>query len=154
MLYRIAASRLTLHLITICILVGAAGILTDQVEFLLANYQLDFIPGEVELEANIAILIAAFGVFLERLGWLSEWAVAMGMEAFASDALNRDAHDVGNALILIAIFMEAVNLLVLALDTWGLASPGMKFVEVGLLFAANVFAMIVSGLFGLRALRS
>jgi len=84
MFYRIAASRPTLYLITLCILIGAAGIMTDQVEFLINNYNLDFIPGEVELEANIAILIAAFGVFLERLGWLAERAGEIGVRVVTS----------------------------------------------------------------------
>jgi hypothetical protein len=45
MFYRIAASRLTLNLITLAILIGTAGIMTDQVRFLIDNYSLDFVPG-------------------------------------------------------------------------------------------------------------
>jgi hypothetical protein len=152
MFYRIAASRLTLNLITLAILIGTAGIMTDQVRFLIDNINLDFVPGEVALEGSIAILVAAYGVFLERLGWLAERAGAtIGP---ATELLNRQAHDAGNNLSLNAIFMEAVNLLALALDTWRFSMPALKFTEVSVLFAANLFAAGVVALFAVRAMRT
>jgi hypothetical protein len=152
MFYQIAASRLTLNLITLTILIGTAGIMTDQVRSLATNYKLDFIPGEVALEGSVTILVAAYGVFLERLGWLAERA---GLDAGPSDALlHRRAHDAGNALILMAIFMEAVSLLVLALDTLGLSAPALKFAEVALLFATNGFAAGIAAVFAIRVMRT
>jgi hypothetical protein len=57
-------------------------------------------------------------------------------------------------LILTAIFMEAVNLLALALDTWHVSMPALKFTEVSVLFAANLCAAGVVALFAVRAMRS
>ena len=70
MIYRLAGSQATLIAITLSILVGATGIVTEQLGFLTENLHMNFIPQEVGLEENIAILVAGFGVFLEHRRWL------------------------------------------------------------------------------------
>jgi len=62
MLYRIVGAHLTPLLITFSVLIGAAGIMTEQISFLIDPYGANFIPAEAELEGNIAILVAAFGL--------------------------------------------------------------------------------------------
>ena len=63
MVYRLAGNQITLFLFTLAIIIGAAGIMSDQIKFLTNNLHMDFIPTEVGLENSIAILIAAFGIF-------------------------------------------------------------------------------------------
>ena len=109
MIYRLAGSRFTLLLINFSILIGTAGMVTMQVEFLTTNYQLNFIPAEVGIEENIAILIAAFGVFLEYRRWLLDriYPDAIPDSVYQFDRYSRD---IGVILILIAIFMESAGL--------------------------------------------
>jgi hypothetical protein len=61
MIYRIAGNHLTLCFISLIILLGTSGIMTQQVQFLSAHFDQNFIPTEVALENNIAILIDSFG---------------------------------------------------------------------------------------------
>lgn len=46
--------------------IGAMGRLTTQFNFLVDNDHLDFVPEVINLKGNVAILLAAFGVFLEH----------------------------------------------------------------------------------------
>ena len=152
MIYRLAGSRFTLLLITFSILIGTAGMVTNQVEILTTNYQLNFIPTEVEIEENIAILIAAFGVFLEYRRWLLDRIYPDAIPD-SVDQFDRYSRDIGVVLILIAIFMESADLLFLALNSWDIEFAGLKYAEVALLFAANLVAIVTVALFGLRTLR-
>ena len=49
--------------------------------------------------------------------------------------------------------MESADLLFLALNSWGIEFVGLKYVEVAILFAANLLAVVTVALFGLRSLK-
>jgi hypothetical protein len=152
MIYRLSGSNVTLLLITLSILVGAAGVMTDQVKFLLTSHSMDFIPTEVGLEENIAILIAGFGVFLEHRRWLLERIYPNGIPD-PVDQFDRYAHDMGVLLILIAIFTEAADLLFLALNSWGFDMIWLKYFEISVLFAANILAVGAVATFGTKLMK-
>jgi hypothetical protein len=44
MIIRLASSHFTLFLITVSILIGTAGVMTVQIEFLATNFQLEHFP--------------------------------------------------------------------------------------------------------------
>ena len=153
MLYRVAGSQATLLIVTFAIMIGCAGIMTEEVEFLIENYNLNFIPAETALEENIAILVAAFGVFLEHRRYLLNQIHPDGIPE-QTDQFDRYAHRVGVMLILLAITIEAINLLFLALDNWDFNGSGIKYAEIGILFFLNLIACIMLAVFALRAIRS
>jgi len=152
MIYRLSGSNFTLILITLSIIIGATGVMTDQVKFLLTSHSMNFIPAEVGMEENIAILIAGFGVFLEHRRWLLERIYPDGIPDTV-DAFDRYAHDMGVLLILIAIFTEAADLLFLAFNSWGLDMNWLKYFEIGVLFAANILAVGTVATFGVKLLK-
>ena len=152
MIYRLAGHHATLVVATLCIMTGAAGIMTEQVQFLATNHHMNFIPAEVGMEENVAILIAAFGVFLEHRRYLLEKVYA-GPIPEPVDAFDRYSHGVGIMFLMIAILMEALNLLFLAMNTWGFDGPVVKYTEIAFMFALNVLAIVQLAVFGLRALR-
>ena len=69
------------------------------------------------------------------------------------DAFDRYSHGVGIMFLMIAILMEALNLLFLAMNTWGFDGPVVKYTEIAFMFALNVLAIVQLAVFGLRALR-
>jgi len=152
MVIRLAGSKFTLKFITLIILFGAAGIMTDQIVFLVENHHMDFIPAEIGLEADIAIQMAAFGVFLEHRGWLLDRIYLDGIPETVKQ-FDRYCHDVGVLLILIAVIIESVDLFFLALNNWGIEFAGLKYTEIALLVAINLTAVVTVALFGLRSLR-
>jgi len=152
MIYRLAGSHATVILLTIAVMIGSAGIMTQQVQFLLAHHQLNFIPSEVNLEGSIAILIASFGVFLEHRRYLLDRIFADGVPATV-DAFDRHAHHVGVMFILIAITMEAVDMLFLALNNWRFDTVGLKYVEISILFIINSLAFVYFAMFLARGYR-
>jgi|GEM_PF-1273011 len=152
MIYRIAGSYNVLLIITVTIMIGTTGILLDQFRFLIDNYKMDFIPGEISLEENIVILVAAFGVFLEHHRWLLNKVHPQGIPEDV-DRFDQYVQEVGVYLILVAIFMEGADLSFLALNKFGLDFPCLKFAEVTVLFLANILALLICGSFGLRLFR-
>ena len=152
MIYRLTGSHLTLQLISLSVLIGTAGIMTDQIKFLTTNHKLNFIAAEVSMEENIAILIAAFGVFLEYRHWLLDRKFPDGIPD-AVHNFDRYAHDVGVTLILIAIFIEATSLFFLAFSSWGVEFSGLKYLEVAMIFVANISAVLIISRFGIRSLK-
>ena len=152
MIYRLAGSHFTLALITISILIGCAGVMTEQVVFLKSNYHMNFILDEIELETNIVILIAAFGIFLEYRHWLLERNYPDGIPEDI-DKFDKNSHDISVLLILIAILAESVDLFFIALNHWGIAFTVLKYTEISILFFANITAIALIGIFGLRLLR-
>lgn len=152
MIYRIAGHHYTLIIIALSIMTGIAGVMTEQVKFLIDNAHLNFIPGEIQLEGNIVILVAAFGVFLEHRGYLLEKMYPGG----APDTVGQFddySHHIGVMFILVAIAMEALDLLFLAFNKWGFTSPVLQFSEIAVLFVANVMAFAMLIHFGLKTLR-
>ncbi len=121
----------------------------DQISFLITNHDLNFIPGEIGLEEGITILIATFGVFLEHRCWLLERLYPDGLPG-AVEQFDDFAHDIGLYLILIAIVIEAHDILFLALNKWGLDFPGLKYTEITMLFASNLLALAIIVFFGWR----
>ena len=70
MFYRWFGNHFTLVFVTPGIMVVGAGAMTEQIVFLTAHLETNFIPAEVEMEGNIDILLACFGVFLEHHRYL------------------------------------------------------------------------------------
>ena len=152
MIYRLAGSQSALHAINLCILLGIAGIMTEQIQFLSAHFEMNFIPEEVAMEQSIAILLAAFGVFLEHRRYVLERiypdAIPEPIQQF-----DHYSHNIGVMMILIAILMEALALLFLAFNSWGFNFAGLKYIEISLLFGINLVASGMLLKFGIRTLK-
>ncbi len=138
---RLAASQTTLMVFSLLILLGVLGIMTEQLRFLLANHQLDFIPSEIDLEEDIAILIVAFGVLLEHRFWLLERIYPNGVPA-PVQKLDLYSQKFGIFLIIIAVIIECFDMAFLALNIWGFDHSGLKYFEISILFSANVVASL------------
>lgn len=152
MLYRAAGNQYTLLFITFSILLGTAGIMTKQIHFLTDNFGLDFIPAEINLEENIAILVAAFGVFLEHRSYL---LVKIYPEGIPENIKKFDvySHNIGVMFIFVAIFVVALDLFFLALNTWGIEFPALKYWEITILFCINGMTALMFVMFFLKACR-
>ena len=120
--------------------------MTEQITFLIAHIELNFIPSEVGMENNIAVLIAGYGVFLEHRRWLLVRIYPDPLPV-AVDQFDRYCQDIGVYLILTAIAIEAADLMFLAFNNWGLNSPHIKYLEVLCLFATNLMALALIGHF-------
>jgi hypothetical protein len=153
MMYRLAASRSALVLFIVVIFLGVAGIMTEQISFLLASHQLDFVPAEISMEEDIAILLAAFGVFLEHRFWLLDKIYPNGVPEPAKK-FDLYAQHVGILLIMIAVFIECFDMLFLAFNTWGFSNAGLKYLEVTFLFVCNTVAVLSLVKFGHETFRS
>lgn len=152
MLYRAAGNHYMLLFITFGILLGTAGIMTEQIEFLADNYHLNFIPAEINLEENIAILIAAFGVFLEHRSYLLAKMFPEGIPDKVNE-FDEYCHFMGVMFILIAIFVVALDLFFLALNTWGIELPVLKYGEILVLFCINGLTIFLLMVFSLKVYR-
>jgi len=152
MVYRLSGSPITLVLITIAILIGTAGIMTEQVKFLALNHDMNFIPEEVELEGSIAILIASFGVFLEHRRYLLDRIYSNDLPD-AVEKFDLYSHNVGVMFILVAILMESADLFFLALNSWQIGFSELKFIEIALLFAINLVSFIMFLIFGYKSIK-
>jgi len=152
MIYRLAGSHFTLHLITLSILIGIIGIMTEQFEFLITNHHLNFIPAEVGMEDNISVLVASLGIFLESRRWLLD-RIYPNTIPESIDQFDRYSQGIGVFLILIAIAIESADLFFLALNKWNIESAGLKYLEISVLSAANLLALTIVTLFGLRSIR-
>lgn len=134
---------------TAAIIIGLSGIMTDQLRFLFENHHMNFIPTEIELEESVAILVASFGAFLEYRRWLLE-KVYEGNIPRDIEAFTRDSYDTGILMILLAVSMESINLFFLALNTWGLGFPGLKYLEICIMFFLNLTALFLAIHFGYK----
>lgn len=152
MLYRFAGHHYTLVFIALGVMTVEAGVMTDQVEFLLAHLETNFIPAEVAMEGSIVILIACFGVFLEHrrnlLAKIYPEGVPERIERF-----DRSSHHVGVMFIMIAILTEFLDLLFLALDSWGVNWNGLQIVEIATLFTINALTFLCLAAFIVWVLR-
>ncbi len=153
MVYRLAASKSALFTFSFFILLGVAGIMTEQIRFLVDNHQMDFIPGEIDLEEDIAILLAAFGVFLEHRFWLLERVYPDGVPEPIRE-FDIYGQRFGIYLILIAVLIECLDMAFLAMNIWGLDNSGVKYLEICLLFAGNIVAVAGILRFCFRTMRS
>lgn len=145
-------SKSLLLFFSLFIIIGTLGIITDQVDFLLKHYQLNFVPGEISLEENIAILLAAFGAFLELRPSVTEHLYENSPPAIEI-AINDIAQLYGVYIILLAISIECIDLGILALETWSLNYPILKFIEIFILFSLNLVAVILLIKFFVKILR-
>ena len=143
MIFRLAASKSVLFTFSFFILLGVAGIMTEQITFLLDHHQMDFIPAEIDLEEDIAILLAAFGVFLEHRFWLLDRIYPNGVPEPLRE-FDLYGQKFGIFLILIAVVIECLDMAFLAINIWGLDNSTIKYLEISLLFAGNILA--VSGI--------
>lgn len=152
MIYRIAGSHVTLILVTIGIMIISGGVAKEQFVLLIDHYQSNFIPDEIALEENIAILIACFGVFLEHRRHLLKKIHPSGLPE-SVNRFDHVSHDIGIMFIMIGLFIEFLDLLFLTTNGWGVSGPGFKFAEILILFIANALAFAMLGFFGVRSLR-
>lgn len=152
MVYRIFGNHFTLVFVTLGIMVVGAGAMTEQVTYLAAHLETNFIPSEVEMEGNIVILLACFGVFLEHRRYLLAKIYPDGLPD-AVERFDRSSHHIGVMFILIAIITEFLDLLFLALNSWGFVSPGIRFAEIATLFAINAATFVCLAIFILWVLR-
>ena len=124
------------------IVFGAVGIGALQVDFLIEHLKGNFIPGEITLEEDIAIVIAAFGVFLDNRRWLVR--AKYGDDQPESEvSLSAVCQHYGVGFILLGIFIEVIDLAFLALNNYGLGSGTLKFIEVGVLFLLNIGSILM-----------
>lgn len=152
MVYRCLGHYFTLVLVTLGVMIVDAGIMKEQITFLIGHIETNFIPTEVEMEGNIVILLACFGVFLEHRHYLLEKVYPNGLPE-SVDQLDRSSHHVGVMFIFIAILTELLNLLFLTLNSWGVVSTGLKFAEISVLFSINAAAFLYLGAFAVRILK-
>lgn len=146
MVYRIFGNHFTLVFVTLGIMVVGAGAMTEQVTYLAAHLESDFIPAEVQMEGNIVILLACFGVFLEHRRYLLAKIYPDGLPD-AVERFDRSSHHIGVMFILIAIITEFLDLLFLALNSWGFVSAGIRFAEIATLFAINAATFVCLAVF-------
>ena len=151
-IYRVFGNHFALVFVTLGIMFVGAGTMTEQVRFLAAHLQTDFIPSEVEMEGNIVILLACFGVFLEHRRYLLAKIYPDGLPD-AVDRFDRSSHHIGVMFILIAIITEFLDLLFLTLNSWGFVSTGIRFAEIATLFAINATTFVCLAVFILWVFR-
>ncbi|MGB0631597.1 MAG: hypothetical protein ACPGRZ_12975, partial [Alphaproteobacteria bacterium] len=135
-LYRCFGNHYTLVVVALGVMLVSAGTMTDQVEYLSAHIETNFIPEEVAMEGSIVILLACFGVFLEHRRYLLHKIHPEGIPE-AVQRFDRSSHHIGVMFIMIAILTEFLDLLFLALNSWGFTSKGVNFAEIAALFAIN-----------------
>lgn len=123
------------------ILFGTLGIVWLQIQFLVENHHLNFIPGEITLEENIAIVIAAFGVFLDLRRWVVRSFYADGVPE-EEEARSAFCQKRGVQFILLGILIEIVDLCFLALTNFGLDMPILLYGEFLVLLVLNLVAIV------------
>jgi hypothetical protein len=151
-IYRLFGSHFALVILTLGIMVVGAGTMTDQIRYLSAHLETNFIPSEIAMEGNIVILLACFGVFLEHRGYLLAKIYPNGVPE-SVEQFDRASHHIGVMFILIAIVTEFLDLFFLALHSWGVASTGAQVVEIATLFVINVVTFVCLALFILWVLK-
>lgn len=135
-------SKYTLTIFTFFIIVGTSGIMTEQVYFLMDNYNLNFILSEVKLEEDIAILLASYGAFLECRPWISEYLCKNKIDQL-SEKLNFECQKYGIFFILLAVFIECFDLALMAFETWNFHFPFLKFIEIVILLLLNILSTLL-----------
>lgn len=152
MLYRCFGNPFTIILLTFGIMTVGAGTMTDQVAYLMAHLETNFVPDEVKMEGSIVILLACFGVFLEHRRNLLEKIYPDGLPDDV-DRFDRESHHIGVMFIMVAILTEFLDLLFLALNSWGFVSSSLQFIEIGTLFAINAVTFVCLAVFACWVLK-
>lgn len=153
MIYAVALNRYMLLVFTVGILIGTLGIFTEQIVFLTQHYSAEFISEEIELEDDIALLMALYGVFLDKRRWVVHFQVADDVSTETKDFAD-DTQKTGIALILIAIIVKVIDMFFMTMNSWGAGSTFIVYLEVVFLFAVNIVAMLLLIRFLLKLLKS
>lgn len=141
-IYALVLNRYLMLVFTIGILIGTLGIFTEQIVFLTEHYSADFISEELALEDDIALLMALYGVFLDK----RRWVVHFQIEGNVPDTVKNFADNTqktGIALILIAIGIKVIDMFFMTLNTWGVGETSVVYLEVVFLFTVNIIAMLL-----------
>ena len=152
MFYRWFGNHFTLVFVTLEIMVVGAGAMREQIVFLIAHLETNFIPAEVEMEGNIVILLACFGMFLGHRRYLLDKIYPDGLPE-SVEQFDHASHHFGVMFILVAIVVEFLDLFFLALNSWGIVLPTVQFVEIAMLFAINAATFISLAIFVLWVLK-
>lgn len=142
MIYAIALNRYMLLVFTVGILIGMCGIFTEQIIYLTQHYSAEFITEEIELEDDIALLMALYGVFLDKRRWVVHFQIPTDVSAATKDFAD-DTQKTGIALILIAIIIKVIDMFFMSMNTWGAGSTFIVYLEAAFLFAVNIVAMVL-----------
>ncbi|MBO6520569.1 MAG: hypothetical protein JJ900_08515 [Rhodospirillales bacterium] len=142
MLYALTINPWIIILAGAGIIFGAVGIGVLQFQFLMENMHMNFVPGEVNLEEDIAIVVAAFGVFLDNRRWLVRGRYGDNVPDH-EQTFSELCQKFGVGLILMGIFIEVVDLGFLALDNFGFTLPMIRYSEVGFMFLLNLGAIFI-----------
>jgi len=151
-IYRLFGNHFALVFVTLGIMVVGAGAMTEQITFLAAHLDTNFIPSEVQMEGNIVILLACFGVFLEHRRYLLAKIYPNGLPD-SVEQFDESSHHIGVMFILIAIITEFLDLFFLALNSWGVVSTRVQFAEIATLFAINAATFVCLAIFVLWVLK-
>ncbi|RED48653.1 hypothetical protein [Aestuariispira insulae] len=149
MLYKTVSSPAFLILISFGVLFGAVSVLDEQLDFLLSNYHMNFMPHEISLENEIVILIATFGVMLEHRYWIIEKIHGSAIpekERQLDSGIQRD----GVALILVAVMLELTASTFSGINFWINDASLLKYVEILVLLIFNAIAVLLIFRFLLR----
>lgn len=147
MIYTIILSPWFLLTSSALVLVTTLGLFGFQLDFLVTHYQMDFVPGEIGLEEKITILAAAYGFFLEHLGWAAKRRFPENVPPATSD-LCEMSERTGIWMILLAVTMEVIDLGFVSANQWFSPGPEIKFAEVMLMFVLNgVFLFFLADFF-------
>jgi hypothetical protein len=150
--YRWFGHHFALVFLTLGVMLVGAGTMTEQITFLTAHLETNFIPAEVQMEGSIVILLACFGVFLEHRRYLLVKNYPEGIPDHV-DRFDRSSNHIGVMFILVAIFTEFLDLFFLALNSWGFVSPSLNVFEIATLFAINLTTFLCLGVFVLWVLK-
>lgn len=146
MLYRCFGNHYALVVVALGVMVVSAGTMTEQVEFLRAHMEKNFVPAEVAMEGSIVILLACFGVFLEHRHYLLARIYPDGVPDHVH-RFDRSSHHIGVMFIMIAILTEFLDLFFLALNSWGFIAKEIQIAEVATLFAINGLTFLALAFF-------
>lgn len=152
MIYAVALNRYLLLIFTVGILIGTLGIFTEQVIFLTQHYSAEFITEEISLEDDIALLMALYGVFLDKRRWVVHFQIE-GDVSDATKAFADDTQKTGIALILIAIGIKVIDMFFMSMNAWGAGSSFAVYFEVAFLFSVNILAMLLLVRFAVNLLK-
>lgn len=142
MIYAIALNRYMLLVFTVGILIGMCGIFTEQIIYLTQHYSAAFITEEIDLEDDIALLMALYGVFLDKRRWVVHFQTPGDVSAATKDFAD-DTQKTGIALILIAIIIKVIDMFFMSMNTWGAGSTFIVYLEATFLFTVNIVALVL-----------
>lgn len=152
-IYAVALNRYLMLVFSLAILIGTAGIFTEQLVFLTQHFSAEFITKEIGLEDEIALLMGLYGIFLDKRRWVVHFQSPKDAATATKDFAD-DTQKTGIALILIAIGIKVIDIFFLSMNSWGVGSTAFIYVELTLLFAVNLMAMLLMVRFVILLFRS